>query len=158
MEDLLPFSDEALVRAVFACSIPVVSAIGHETDHTLLGLVADHRAPTPTAAAEMVTPDRYELLERLAGMEGRSVQYIQRYIREKQAYLSSMYLSEHRLIEAKWLRLDEVMSRITSSLTLKLTRQGAYVQRYALEHYARQWSGHDDQQPNPRVYDLFHGQ
>ena len=57
LEDLLPFSDEGLIRAVFACRTPVVSAIGHETDTPLLDLVADHRASTPTDAAKRVVPD-----------------------------------------------------------------------------------------------------
>jgi exodeoxyribonuclease VII large subunit len=57
LEDLLPFSDEALARAVFACRTPVVSAIGHETDTPILDLVADLRASTPTDAAKRVVPD-----------------------------------------------------------------------------------------------------
>ena len=62
VEDLLPFSDEGLVRVVFACSTPVISAIGHETDMPLLDLVADVRASTPTDAARLVVPDVAEEL------------------------------------------------------------------------------------------------
>jgi len=61
MEDLWSFNDELLVRRIFNCKIPVVSAIGHETDFTLCDFVADHRASTPTAAAQLVTPEATEL-------------------------------------------------------------------------------------------------
>ena len=66
LEDLLPFSDEGLVRAVFACRTPVVSAIGHESDNPILDLVADHRASTPTDAAKRVVPDVADEAARVA--------------------------------------------------------------------------------------------
>src|SRR5204863_1988918 len=66
VEDLLPFSDEALCRAVFGCRTPVVSAVGHETDAPLVDYVADVRASTPTDAAKRVVPDLAEELRALA--------------------------------------------------------------------------------------------
>lgn len=72
VEDLLPFSDEALMRAVFACKTPVVSAIGHEPDTPILDLVADLRASTPTDAAKRIVPDVREELAGVAGMRERA--------------------------------------------------------------------------------------
>ncbi len=65
IEDLLPFNDEKLARTIFECKIPIVSAVGHEVDFTICDFVADLRAPTPSAAAELITPDIRELIENL---------------------------------------------------------------------------------------------
>src|SRR3954451_14007161 len=72
VEDLLPFSDESLVRAVVACRVPVVTAVGHETDVPLVDHAADRRASPPTAAAHLVVPDVAEELQRVAVMRRRA--------------------------------------------------------------------------------------
>ncbi|MDX6327546.1 MAG: exodeoxyribonuclease large subunit [Nocardioidaceae bacterium] len=90
VEDLLPFSDEALVRAVAQAGTPVVSAIGHEPDSPILDLVADLRASTPTDAAKLVVPDVAEEVRRVTQLRDRSAQLLSSLIRHEQAQLTGI--------------------------------------------------------------------
>lgn len=90
MEDLLPFSDETLVRAVAACLTPVVSAIGHETDVPLLDHAADRRASTPTDAGKLIVPDVGEELSRVSGLIDRARRTVSGRIGTEQQRLDSL--------------------------------------------------------------------
>jgi exodeoxyribonuclease VII large subunit len=90
VEDLLPFSDEGLIRAVAACRTPVVSAIGHESDSPILDLVADYRASTPTDAAKHVVPDVAEEKARVQQARDRMVQAVSRLVGRQQEVLDAL--------------------------------------------------------------------
>lgn len=90
VEDLLPFSDETLCRAIAACRTPVVSAVGHEPDNPLCDLVADVRAATPTDAAKRVVPDTVAELARVAEMRQRSARALRNWVAREQHTLASL--------------------------------------------------------------------
>ena len=90
VEDLLPFSDETLCRAIAACRTPVVSAVGHEPDNPLCDLVADLRAATPTDAAKKVVPDTAAELARVAELRHRSARALRNWVRREQQTLAAL--------------------------------------------------------------------
>jgi exodeoxyribonuclease VII large subunit len=90
VEDLLPFSDETLCRAIAACRTPVISAVGHEPDNPLCDLVADLRAATPTDAAKKVVPDTAAELQRLDDLRRRSAQALRNWVSREQRALAQL--------------------------------------------------------------------
>lgn len=128
LEDLMPFNDEALVRAVAACTIPVISAIGHETDTTLIDHAADLRAPTPTAAAEKAVPVRAELLAFVLDAERRMVTGTARLLQHHRVHLQGLGRGlgdPKRLLEAGMQRLDYLSSKLDLGLKNWLQRRSA---------------------------------
>jgi exodeoxyribonuclease VII large subunit len=89
LEDLWGFNEEIVVRAVAESRIPVISAVGHETDTTLIDLVADHRAPTPSAAAERAVPVRADLIAEIASLNARQARGMVRYFDERRTKLNA---------------------------------------------------------------------
>jgi exodeoxyribonuclease VII large subunit len=129
VEDLLPFSDEALIRAVHACQVPVVSAIGHEPDTPILDLVADLRASTPTDAAKRIVPDVREELAGVAMMRERGALAIRTILQREQRRLTDLrsrpVLSQPAtLVDAQQAVVHEWRDRARRSLGHRLDRAG----------------------------------
>jgi exodeoxyribonuclease VII large subunit len=119
-EDLAAFNDEGLARAIAESSLPVISAVGHETDFTICDFVADLRAPTPSAAAELVVRSKHELQERLADLDtrlGRGARYRLLAARQRLTLLDkSMALTRmQELIARRQQRVDELSFRLAAA-------------------------------------------
>ncbi|TAL00561.1 MAG: exodeoxyribonuclease VII large subunit [Rhodospirillaceae bacterium] len=115
LEDLWAFNEEIVVRAAAASGIPLIAAVGHETDWTLIDHAADRRAPTPTAAAEMAVPVRLEQLARAAQFGGRLTQAITRYLDEGRIHLQGLVRGIPRLdmiVAQKTQDLDGLAERL----------------------------------------------
>ena len=119
LEDLAPFNDEALAREIFRSSIPIVSAVGHETDFTICDFVADLRAPTPSTAAELVVPERTDLRNSLYNLRQRLVAAQRRHLdaqKERLASLHARFKDPRRFLVDFSIRLDDLRERIQRAL------------------------------------------
>jgi exodeoxyribonuclease VII large subunit len=126
VEDLWPFNDEALARAAAGSAIPLISAVGHETDTTLIDFASDRRAPTPTAAAEMATPVLAELKAAVADYQRRLVACTERTLELRRNRLSAA---------ARGLpRPDDILALARQRYDLAANRLGAALQRNAAVH------------------------
>lgn len=131
LEDLWCFNDEAVARAIHACSIPVVSAVGHEIDFTIADFVADVRAPTPSAAAEMVVPRKDELIYKVQGLEQRLAHAMRKRLEQIRLHLG--HLSQRLVDPRQWLKkLREDFARLETRL-FELMRQKCLLGRRHLE-------------------------
>jgi exodeoxyribonuclease VII large subunit len=135
IEDLSAFNDERVARAIFASRIPVVSAIGHETDFTIADFVADVRAPTPSAAAEIVVPSKNELLQRLSEIKQKLYKTINNKLILLNNILSgftSRIVHPQRRLQDMRLRLDDYSMRLASTVVDVMARKR---ERVAYDHH-----------------------
>jgi exodeoxyribonuclease VII large subunit len=123
IEDLWAFNDEKVVRAVATCSLPIVSAVGHETDVTLTDFAADLRASTPSAAAEMVVPDKEDLQESIAHLAARMKTCMRNFLERRVAILNELLrrlYDPRRHIQERRMRVDDLTIRLGLTVRRKL--------------------------------------
>lgn len=127
MEDLWAFNDEGVARAIFRADHPVIVGVGHETDFTIADFVADLRAPTPSAAAELSVPDRVEMMEHVRGLYRDLDHDMKAYLHRHTVYLNGMTrslknLSPQGALDSKRLHVDWLYLRLDRAITQQLER------------------------------------
>ena len=137
LEDLMAFNEEVVVRAIYNSKIPIISAVGHEVDNSLSDYVADVRAPTPTAAAEIALPDRRTLYDNLNMIYSKSALSIKNIIslcrKEQQKYILPM---SHTILENKVQNLDIINDQLHYKLQIFLDFYINKVSANKIEHYS----------------------
>ncbi len=123
IEDLWAFNEEPVARAIYNSRIPVISAVGHETDRTIADFVADKRAPTPSAAAELVVPDRQELFSRISRLSDRLIENQRRSISDKITHVSELKAGvEPRLFLERLASYMQFIDELTQRQSLNIQR------------------------------------